>query len=71
MRSGRVVGVEVRVVGFGEGVELLFYCSCGGGWVKAQGLVMVCDFGEMGGGGVELGAVREVEERTRDMEGRG
>ena len=32
---------------------------------------MVCDFGEMGGGGVELGAVREVEERTRDMEGRG
>ena len=32
---------------------------------------MVCDFGEMGGGGVELGGVREAEERARDMKGRG
>ena len=32
---------------------------------------MVCDFGEMGGCGVEVGGEREVVERARDVEGRG
>ena len=78
MGGGGVVGVVVRVVGFGEGVELFFYGGGGGGGVKAQDLVMACDFGEMGGGGVEVGGeremvegMREIEERARDMEGRG
>ena len=32
---------------------------------------MIRDFGEMGGGGVELGGGREAEERAREVEGRG
>jgi hypothetical protein len=37
----RVIGVEVRVVGFGEGVELFLYFCCGGVGGKLEGFVVV------------------------------
>ena len=59
--GGGVVRVEVRVMGFGEVVKLLLDCSGGGGWVKAQGLVMIRNFGETGGCGVEFEGLRAAE----------
>jgi hypothetical protein len=35
------VGVEIGVVGFGEGVELLFEVCGGGGWGDAEDFVVV------------------------------